>query len=126
MLISDRQWLGLVRLAAWILLALIVAVTLVPIGLRPVVTADPSIERIAAYATAGLLMMVGYPRHWFWILIGIVLLAGGLEAAQTLTSTRHGRFDDFLVKGGAALAGAVAGLGLASLMGRRLNAWAGG
>ncbi|MGH1571349.1 hypothetical protein ACRAWG_12455 [Methylobacterium sp. P31] len=123
MLISDRQWLGLVRLAAWILVALIVVITLVPIGLRPVVTANPSIERIAAYAAAGLLMMVGYPRHWLWILIGSVLLAGGLEAAQTLTSTRHGRFDDFLVKAGAALAGA--GLGLASLLGRRLNAWAG-
>src|ERR1700712_1232071 len=101
-----KRILGLVRVAAWILVALIVAITLVPIGLRPVVTANPSIERIAAYALAGLLMMMGYRRHWPWILIGSVLLAGGLEAAQTLTSTRHGRIDDFLVKAAAALAGA--------------------
>lgn len=119
---SMFRWdtrLGLVRVAAWILVALIVAVTLVPIGLRPVVTANPSIERIAAYALAGLLMMVGYPRHRIQILVGSVLLAGGLEAAQTLTSTRHGRFEDFLVKAGAALAGATAGL---AITGRRLPA----
>ncbi|MCJ2072535.1 hypothetical protein MKK75_27720 [Methylobacterium sp. J-030] len=114
---TDTRWLGLARLAAWILVAFIVAVTLVPIGLRPVVTANPSIERIAAYALAGLMMMVSYPRHWRQILIGSVLLAGALEAAQTLTSTRHGRFEDFLVKAGAALAGAVAGLAIVA--GRR-------
>ncbi|GLS69585.1 hypothetical protein [Methylobacterium tardum] len=120
------QRLGLVRTATWILVVLIVAVTLVPLGLRPVVTANPSVERAAAYALTGLLMMVSYPKHWRRILIGSILLAGGLEAAQTLTGTRHGRFDDFLVKAGAALAGAVAGLALASLASRRLNARAGG
>jgi len=121
MLGSDTR-LGLVRIAAWILVALIVAITLVPIGLRPVVTVNPSFERIAAYALAGLLMMVGYPRHRLPILIGSVLLAGGLEAAQTLTSTRHGRFDDFLVKAGAALAGAVAGLAVTAVARRRPEA----
>jgi membrane associated rhomboid family serine protease len=119
MLESDTRHLRLVRIAAWILVAFIVTVTLVPIGLRPVVTTNPSIERIAAYALAGLLMMVGYPRHRLQILIGSVLLAGGLEAAQTLTSTRHGRFEDFLVKAGAALAGAVTGLVVAAVMARR-------
>jgi hypothetical protein len=123
---SVMQRLGLVRTATWILVALIVAVTLVPLGLRPVVTANPSVERAAAYALTGLLMMVSYPKHWRRILIGSILLAGGLEAAQTLTGTRHGRFDDFLVKAGAALAGAVAGLALAGLASRRLNARAGG
>ena len=118
---SDTRWLTLIRLAAWTLVALIVFVTLVPIGLRPVMTANPSIERIAAYAVAGLVMMVSYPRHWMAILIGSVLVAGGLEAAQTLTSTRHGRFDDFLVKAGAALAGAGAGLALAGLARRCVN-----
>jgi len=119
MLESDTRHLRLVRIAAWILVAFIVAVTLVPIGLRPVVTTNPSIERIAAYALAGLLMMVGYPRHRLQILIGSVLLAGGLEAAQTLTSTRHGRFEDFLIKAGAALAGAVTGLVVAAVVARR-------
>lgn len=118
---SNRRWLIVIRLAAWALVALIVLVTLVPIGLRPVMTADPSVERIAAYAVGGLVMMVSYPRHWLMILLGSVLVAGGLEAAQTLTSTRHGRFDDFLVKAGAALAGACAGLALAGLARRRLT-----
>ena len=121
MRIMDKRILGLVRIAAWILVILIVAVTLVPIGLRPVVTANPRIERIAAYSLAGLLMMVGYPKHWRRILIGSVLLAGGLEAAQTLTSTRHGRFDDFLVKAAAALAGDLLGLTFASRSSQRLQ-----
>ena len=125
MLQSDTR-LGLVRLAAWILVAFLVAVTLVPIGLRPVVTANPSIERIGAYALTGLLMMAGYPRYWLSVLVGSVLLAGGLEAAQALTSTRHGRIDDFLVKAGAALAGAAVGLAVMALARRRLAARASG
>ncbi|MEE7451245.1 hypothetical protein MRF4_27635 [Methylobacterium radiotolerans] len=120
MLRSNAQWQGLIRVAAWILVALIAAVTLVPIGLRPVVTANPSFERIAAYAVAGLLMTIAYPRHWLWILAGSVVLAGGLEAGQTLTGTRHGRFDDFLVKAAAGLVGAVAGRPLAILADRSL------
>lgn len=123
---SDMPRLRLLRTATWTLVALISAVSLVPLGFRPVVTADPVIERAAAYALVGLLMMVSYPRHWRWILIGSILLAGGLEAAQTVTGTRHGRFEDFLVKAGAALAGAVAGLALAGLASRRSNARAGG
>jgi hypothetical protein len=121
MRMMDKRILGLVRIAAWVLVILIIAVTLVPIGLRPVVTADPSIERVAAYATAGLLMMLGYPRHWPWVLLGSVILAGGLEAAQTLTSTRHGRFDDFFVKAGAALVGSLLSLAVASRSGQRLQ-----
>ncbi|XYD07187.1 hypothetical protein R1A27_18780 [Methylobacterium sp. NMS12] len=121
MLRSNAQWHGLIRVAAWSLVALIAAVTLVPIGLRPVVTANPSFERIAAYAVAGLLMTVAYPRHWLWILAGSVVLAGGLEAGQTLTGTRHGRFDDFLVKAAAGLVGALAGRPLAILADRSLG-----
>lgn len=121
MLRSNVRWRGLIRVAAWILVALIAVVTLVPIGLRPVVTANPSIERIAAYAAAGLLMTVAYPRRWLWILAGSVILAGGLEAGQTLTGSRHGRFVDFLVKVGAGLVGAVAGRPLAILADRRFG-----
>ncbi|MGU3383787.1 hypothetical protein ACLBYG_04715 [Methylobacterium sp. D53M] len=120
MLRSNAQWHGLIRVAAWILVALIAAITLVPIGLRPVVTANPSYERVAAYALAGLLMTVAYPRHWLWILAGSVVLAGGLEAGQTLTGTRHGRFDDFLIKAAAGLVGALAGRPLAILADRAL------
>ena len=110
---SDTRRHGLIRITAWLLVALIAAATLVPLGLRPVVTANPSIERSAAFALAGLLMAVSYPRHWRLILVGSILLAGGLEAAQTLTSTRHGRIDDFLVKAGSVLSGVIAGLALA-------------
>ena len=118
----DKRMLSLVRVAAWLLVAAIVAVTLVPIGLRPVVTANPGIERAAAYALAGLLLTLGYPRRWPWILLGVVFLAGGLEAGQTLTGTRHGRFNDFLVKAAAALFGCLIGLAVATWVDRRSQA----
>lgn len=121
MSMADTRVRALVRIAAWSLVAVIVVVTLVPIGLRPIVTANPSIERMAAYALTGLLMMVGYPRHWRLILIGSVVLAGSLEAAQTLTRTRHGQVSDFLVKAAAALGGAGAGLALNGLARRHAN-----
>lgn len=111
----------LVRLAAWLLVLAIVAITLVPIGWRPIVTANASIERMAAYATLGLLLMLGYPRRWPWVLLGCVALAGSLEAAQTLTGTRHGTLNDFFVKAGASLAGAMAGLGALALARRDMR-----
>lgn len=117
----DKRILALVRIGAWILVTLLIVVTLVPIGFRPVVTANPSIERIAAYVLAGLLMTMGYPRHWLCVLLGGVILVGGLEAAQNLTSTRHGRLDDFLVKAGATLVGDLVGLAVASWTGWRLT-----
>ena len=122
----DKRVLTLVRIVAWILVAAIVAITLVPIGLRPVVTADPGIERAAAYALTFLLLTFGYPRRWPWILLAAVLLAGGLEAGQTLTGTRHGRVDDFLVKAASAVAGGLVGIVLAAWTARRLPARAGG
>ncbi|MBP1183779.1 hypothetical protein [Methylobacterium sp. PvR107] len=110
------------RLVAWVLVIAITVITLVPLGLRPVVTASPSIERSAAYAALGLCMVWGYPLRWPWVLLGCVLLAGGLEAAQHLTSTRHGRFDDFLVKAAASAVGVLIGLGVVLLLERRSQA----
>jgi hypothetical protein len=119
---SGKRISGLARLVAWVLVIAIVAVTLVPLGMRPVMTANPGIERSAAYATLGLFMVWGYPRRWPYVLLGCVLLAGGLEAAQHLTSTRHGRFEDFLVKAAASVTGVLTGLGIMLLPRRRSQA----
>jgi hypothetical protein len=119
---SGKRISGLARLVAWVLVIAIVAVTLVPLGMRPVMTANPGIECSAAYAALGLFMVWGYPRRWPYVLLGCVLLAGGLEAAQHLTSTRHGRFEDFLVKAAASVTGVLTGLGIMLLSRRRSQA----
>lgn len=119
---SGKRISGLTQLVAWVLVIAITASTLVPLGMRPVVTANPSIERSVAYAALGLFMVWGYPRRWPWVLLGCVLLAGGLEAAQHLTSTRHGRFDDFLVKAAASVVGTLIGLGAILFSGWRCQA----
>lgn len=122
----DKRILGLVQIVAWVLVMLIITVTLVPLGMRPVITANPGVERSAVYAALGLFMVWGYPRYWPWVLIGCILLAGGLEAAQHLTSTRHGRFEDFLVKAAASAAGILIGVGAMRLSERRCQATARG
>lgn len=110
--------LTLVRLMAWIVALGLVAVTLSPLEARPVVT-SPNLERAGAYALFGFLLVLSYPRRWGWALVAAVALAGGLEAAQGLTASRHGRVGDFLVKGGAAIVGALAAQALHRLLARR-------
>ncbi|WP_238182023.1 hypothetical protein [Methylobacterium trifolii] len=94
------------RLSVWIIAAVLVFVTLSPIGLRPAV-APADLERAVAYAGFGLLVVLAYPRQWWLGLAAAVLLAGALEYGQGLTASRHGRLADFLVKAGAAAAGAL-------------------
>lgn len=101
----------LVRVLSWSALMAAAAATLLPIDLRPVSSYPVSLERVGAYAVLGLLFAVAYPKHRWAILIWMIVVAGLLEAAQTLTGTRHGRMPDFLVKA----AGAVLGVCLAPI-----------
>lgn len=115
---ARNPMLKLVRLMAWVVAIGLVAVTLSPLEARPVLT-SPNLERAGAYALFGFLLALSYPRRWGLALIAAVALAGCLEAAQGLTASRHGRVIDFLVKGGAAMIGALAAQGLHLLLARR-------
>jgi hypothetical protein len=110
--------LTLVRIAAWIVAAVLVFVTLSPIEARPVV-ASPHLERAAAYAVFGFLLVLSYPRRWWLAMTASVAMAGLLELAQGLTASRHGRLFDFSVKGSAAILGVVAAQVLHALLARR-------
>lgn len=110
--------LTLVRLLAWTVALGLVVVTLSPIEDRPVVT-SPHLERAAAYGLFGFLLALSYPKRWMLALVACVVLAGTLEAAQGLTASRHGRVFDFLVKGGAAVVGALAAHAFYLLLRRR-------
>lgn len=101
----------LVRSAAWLALSAVIALTMLPIEFRPISDLPVGLERIGAFAALGILFGFAYPRHRLPVLIGVVIFAGLLEAAQNLTGTRHGRLLDFAIKAsGVALGGMVAAL----------------
>ncbi len=99
----------LLKGAAWSVLASILFSTVSPIDLRPHTLTTVNIDRAGAYALAGLVFVLAYPRHWKSI--GILLVAGalGFEFLQEFSPTRHARLHDAIVKGGGAIAGVAMG-----------------
>ena len=72
----------LLATAAWTAFALIVFFTISPLNMRPGVTADPNIERFAAFALVGLLFGLAYPRRLAVDASFVVVAAGVLEMLQ--------------------------------------------
>jgi VanZ family protein len=106
------------RIAAWLALAVIIFATLSPIGLRPQTHLPVNMERGAAYFLAGALFGLAYPRHILWAAVLLAIGAVGLELAQMLQPSRHGRGLDALFK----LGGAWLGLALGWLSARLIKA----
>ena len=88
--------------------AAIAFATLCPIGLRPHL-ASANEERFGAYFVLGLIVSQAAPRRSGLVLSFLVLLALGLEAAQTLIPGRDGRFADACVKATGGVVGAQLG-----------------
>ncbi|MCJ2011458.1 hypothetical protein [Methylobacterium sp. J-076] len=109
--------LTLFRLAFWTILAVLVFVTLSPIGLRPEV-GPANLERSVAYLLFGGLAALAFPRHRIAILVAVIAVAGLLEAGQGLAASRHGRIGDFLVKAGSGAAGWLAASALIAMAAR--------
>lgn len=108
----------------WCALAVILVSTLSPLELRPhLPDVGADVERFMAYLAAGGALAFAYPRQRWFVLGGIVLLALGLEWAQTWEATRHGRPHDAVVK----ILGTLTGGGLATsldYLARRLRSLA--
>ena len=100
--------------AAAAVLVIIAFATLVPITLRPH-TGHVHLERIGAYFALGALMGISFPHRWPWIMLGVVLIASGLEWLQTFIPTRDGRLADALEKTAGGLLGVSTGLIAAAL-----------
>ena len=96
------------RVLFWLVLLFIAFVTLSPIELRPETGLPPHVERLAGFATVGVLLMVGYPQHRFRGFWALICVAALLEAGQHLVAGRHGRFIDFDVKAVGTLLGSCA------------------
>jgi hypothetical protein len=102
----------LLATAAWTAFALIVFFTISPVGMRPVVTANPDIERFAAFALIGLLFGLAYPRRLAVPASFVIFAAGALETYQLVLRDRHGHIAEVLVKA----AGGAFGVAMASII----------
>ena len=106
------------HIAAWLCVAILIFVTLCPIGLRPK-TGLPNFERPAAYFLTGSAFLIAYARRWPLVIIGVAVLAATLEGAQYFIPTRDPRLVDAMVK----IAGGETGIACALLARRWLPGW---
>jgi len=119
---SEKRMLHkLLATAAWAAFGVLVFVTISPLGMRPVVTADPNVERFAAFAIVGLLFGLAYPRMLALDTLFIVVAAGTLEAFQLITPDRHGHIADALVKAAGGASGVMLALIILLTVQRRKN-----
>ena len=105
----------ILRLAAWLVLALILIVTISPIQFRPITGEPADVERFLAFFLVGFLFALAYPRHWLAVLLLTIGCAGMFELLQRLAPGRHGEFPDFIFKAVGAMAGVCIGRGLSLL-----------
>jgi VanZ family protein len=85
------------RLAAWVLVTVIVLISLVPPALRPETGLPNNFEHFAIFAAAGAAFGFGYSRRPNVLMVCLVIFAGAIELAQILVPGRHARLSDFIV-----------------------------
>ena len=111
------------KLGAWICIAAIVVLSLLPDDRMTRTGADGHIEHAVAYAGTAFFVGLAYQPGERWSVLAalMVALAGAMELLQHLSPGRHPAFSDFA----ASALGAVAGLALAGLALSRFLRWQG-
>lgn len=100
----------LLRASAWLALAIIIFVTVSPIGYRPHDIVSTNFDRAAAYAVLSALFVFAYPRHRWTVAALVILTAGGAEIFQWLSPTRHPHLLDAATKAVGGVTGLFAGV----------------
>jgi VanZ family protein len=95
------------RIAAWILAAFIVILSLVPPTLRPESGAPHSLEHFTIFAATGFAFGLGYRRRHDFLAILLIMFSGAIEIAQLFVQGRHARLGDFIIDAIAACIGLV-------------------
>ena len=96
------------RIAALVLLAIIIFSTLSPIQMRPHI-AQANVERALAYVVLGFVLALGFPNRLYQAAIFVIVTAGVLELLQIIDPGRHAQFADALVKASAGIVGIFVG-----------------
>ena len=107
----------LFRIAALVLLIIIIFATLSPIQMRPHI-AQANIERALAYVLLGFALALSFPNRVYQTLIFVLATAGILELLQIIDPGRHAHLADALVKASAGIIGILVGQLLVSTSGR--------
>ena len=94
---AESQGSKLARIAAWVLTAAIVILSLVPPTLRPETSAPHSIEHFAIYVATGFAFGLGYKHRHDLLAIVLVIFSGAIEIAQFFVPGRHARVSDFII-----------------------------
>jgi VanZ family protein len=94
------------RIAAWLLTAAIVMLSLVPAWLRPETDVPHDLEHFAIFFATGVAFGVGYSRRPKLVAAVLVIFAAAVELAQIVDPGRHARVSDFIVDALAACIGA--------------------
>src|SRR3954465_15003146 len=98
-----------IRGAAWLSVAAIAYLSLIPHMMEVRTGLPPGIEHLVAYAGSAALMTWAYPASSGWGIVGLLFAySGGLEILQTVSSGRHGELAGALWSGAGAALGAAA------------------
>jgi VanZ family protein len=103
------------RAAAWLLLAAIVVLSLVPPTARPTTTVPHDLEHAGIFLLDGAAFGIAYLGCEWLLGIGAVAFCAAIEVAQLMVPGRHARVSDFVVDATAACIGILAGSLLARM-----------
>jgi hypothetical protein len=112
-----------IRSAAWLSIAIVLLVTIVPIGFRPTTGFSPDIERFCVMAVVGALFAAAYPRKFWLIVLALSLAAAMFEPLQFIAAGRHPSLRDVAFKSLGAAIGAAAGYAIALAAGAIHSRW---
>jgi hypothetical protein len=112
----------ILRVLAWLLIAAIVALSLVPPFIRPMTGAPHDLEHLSIFVLAGIVFGLAYRSHHLYQAIGFILFTGAIELAQLAVPGRHARLADFVVDAASACIGVLAALAVTKAAGYRRSA----
>jgi VanZ family protein len=85
------------RIAAWVLIATIIILSLVPPGMRPETGTPHILEHFIIYAATGFAFGLGFNRRHDLLAFLLVIFSGAIEIAQLFVPGRHARLSDFTI-----------------------------
>jgi VanZ family protein len=100
------------RVVAWGTLAVILILSLVPPGARPITPFPHKIEHAGIFLLNGAAFGIAYCGYEWLSSFGAVVFCASIEVAQLMIPGRHARFSDFLVDAFAICVGILAGSSL--------------
>src|SRR5882757_9796162 len=95
---------------AWLLVAIIVVLSVLPPLYRPVTDVGHNAEHVLIFLATGIAFGFGMPNRAWSVAIGLIAFAGLIELAQLFVPGRHARLADFAFDAAAAFVGLILSL----------------